>query len=209
MAHPFDPSRAVAFDLGVGRIGMSDGDPYVMVPASALAALAAGQTDARGLGRAMGVKAAGRVAKRLARPAGQSGTMPPSAPVGEALRQAPVETLVEMLGGEIALLGLGNLRAERWGKALLFVLDPCGVDARADDLVLGLIEGALSTASERELGAAVVDRSGRSARILVGNPRAIAFALERSHQGVFFTDILRSLHAMSEPIEGQGSEGRP
>lgn len=209
MAHPFDPSRAVAFDLGAGRIGMSDGDPYVMVPAAALAALAAGQTDARGLGRAMGIKAAGRVAKRLAKPSGQSGTMPPTAPVGEALRQTSLETLVEMLGGEVALLGLGNLRVERWGKALVFVLDPCGVDARADDLVLGLIEGALSTASERELGAAIVDRSGRSARILVGNPRAIAFALERSQQGVFFTDILRSLHAMSEQVDGHGSEGRP
>ncbi len=194
MAPNFDPSRGVAFDLGNGRIELSDGDPYVMVPASALAALAAGQTDARGLGRAMGVKVAGRVAKRLAVPIGRSGTMPPSASQGAAIRQASIETLVEMLGGELALLGLGSLRIERWGKAMLFVLDPCGVDARADEMVLGVIEGALSVATHQEVGATVVDRSGRTTRVLVGNPRAIAFAAERVKEGVFFTDIVRALH---------------
>jgi len=200
MGSSFDPSGSVAFDVGTGRIALSDGDPYVIVPAAALAALAAGQTDARGLGRAIGVKAAARVGRRLGGEAGsgrldRSGTMPPAGAIGDRLRQASAEALVELLGGEIALLGLGNLRLERWGGAMVFVLDPCAMDARADDLVLGVIEGALSIATDREVSAAVVDRSPRAARILVGNPRAIAFAVERAQSGVFFTDIIRDLHA--------------
>lgn len=205
MATSFDPSGGVAFDVGTGRIALSDGDPYVIVPAAALAALAAGQTDARGLGRAMGIKAAGRVGRRLA---GESaagrfdkpGTIPPGGATGDRLRQASAEAMVELLGGEIAVLGLGSLRLERWGHAMVFVLDPCALDARADALVLGVIEGALSIATDREVSAAVVDRSARSARILVGNPRAIAYAVERAQNGDFFTDILRDLHAA--PPEG-------
>jgi hypothetical protein len=207
MAPNFDPSRGVVFDLAEGRIELSDGDPYLMVPVAALSALAAGQTDARGLGRAIGGKVALRVAKRLAMPIGRSGTMPPSATLGAALRQASIETLVELLGGELAILGLGSLRIERWGKAMIFVLDPCGVDARADELVLGVIEGMLSSATEREVSAAVVDRSGKTARVLVGNPRAIAFAMERTRDGTFFTDIVRALHGPGFEDGGQEREG--
>ncbi len=199
MQAKFDPSGSVAFDLSIGRIELSDGDPYLLVPASAIAAIAAGQTDTRGLGRAMGVKVAARVARRLAVPSGRSGTMPPSATLRDALRQAPVEAVAELLGGELALLGLGSLRLERWGQSLVFAFDPCALDPRADALLLGVLEGALSTVTDRDVATTVLERVGRALRVFVGNPRAAAVVSQHVEEGASFTEALRALHEGEAP----------
>jgi hypothetical protein len=195
-APTFDPSRSVSFDLERGHVEMSDGDPHLLVPASALLAIVAGESDARGLGRHMGVALVGRVAARIAKTTGVTGDA-----VRELMRRISLEAMVELLGGELALLGLGNLRVERWGKAMLFVLDPCALDARGDLIFAGILEGALTSVAQREVAAVVVDRSGQNARALVGNISAMAKAEALVHRGVFFTEIVSALH------EGGRDEG--
>ncbi|HSC88589.1 MAG TPA: hypothetical protein VLC09_15005, partial [Polyangiaceae bacterium] len=57
---------------------------------------------------------------------------------GEALSLAG---WTEHVGGQLALLGLGNLSAERWGRAL--VLRVSGSPSDAVELLSGVLEGAL------------------------------------------------------------------
>ena len=110
------------------------------------------------------------------------------------MRGVPLETVVDVLGGELALLGLGSLRVERWGRALLFVLDPCAIDARGNALLAGIFEGALAGLADREVAAVVVDRAGGNARILVGSVAAMARAEALVRRGSFFTEIVTALH---------------
>jgi hypothetical protein len=193
----FDPSRTVAFDLERGHVALSDGEPHLLVPVGPLLSLLGGELDARQLGRHVGVALVGRVAMRFK---DRHGTTP-----RDAIRAASLETVVDLLGGELALLGLGNLRVERWGRAMLFVLDPCALDARADTMVAGIFEGALTSVADREVAAVVVDRAERNVRVLAGSvgPMARAEALVR--RGAFFTEIITALHEDTGRSDGDGS----
>lgn len=179
-------SRAVRFDLDEGRIEIGDRRPHVLVPIEALASLASGAVDMRGFGHGLGAAAAVRAASRL----DPSRSMPPR----DALRAADPQQVLDRLGGELALFGFGNLRTERWGSALLFVFDPCLFDERGDELLLGLVEGAISMATEAPVHALVVDRSPEVARILVGNEHAIEKVRPLAESGEIFTEVIRALH---------------
>jgi hypothetical protein len=188
--HPaFDPSRSVAFDLERGHVALSDGEAQLLVPVGPLLSFIAGELDARKLGRYLGVSVSGRVGARFR----DRGTAP-----RDAIRGAPLETVVELLGGELALLGVGNLRVERWGRALLFVLDPCPLDQRADAFLCGIFEGVLTSVSAREVAAVVVDRADGNVRILVGGVGAMAKVEALVHRGAFFTDVVTALHEDGE-----------
>ena len=84
----FDPWQAVAFDLAHGLVQVDGARGHAIVPAAALAALAAAATpDARGaFGRALGEAMGERAAKRLG---GQ-----------DEVREASAEAVLEHLGGE-------------------------------------------------------------------------------------------------------------
>lgn len=190
LAPSFDPARSVTFDLEQGHVELADGEAQLLLPADALAALLAGESTARGLGRAVGVAAMERVGMRVAgaRDAGTDTRL-----VRDRIRSASLDTIVEMLGGELAVVGIGNLRVERWGNALLFVLDPFVLDERADELLCGVFEGALAGVTDRECAALVVDRSGLQVRVLVSNEVAIARARKLRDGGAFFTAIASKL----------------
>ena len=179
-------SRAVRFDLDQGRIDVGDRRPHVLVPIEALASLASGAVDIRAFAHGLGAAAAVRAAGKLDPSHGKSPR--------EALRAADPQALVDRLGGEFALFGFGNLRTERWGQALLFVFDPCLFDERGDELLLGLIEGAVSMATDAQVQALVVDRSPEVARILVGNQHAIETVRPLAESGEIFTEVIRALH---------------
>ncbi len=178
--------RAVRFDLDVGRIEVGDKRPHVLVPVEALASLVSGAVEIRAFAHGLGAAAAVRAAGKL----DPSRSMPPR----EALRAADPQLLVDRLGGEFALFGFGNLRTERWGQALLFVFDPCIFDERGDELLLGLIEGAVSMATDAPVQALIVDRSPDVARILVGNEHAIEAVRPLAESGEIFTEVIRALH---------------
>ncbi len=193
----FDPAGAISFDLERGRVELRDGEAQLLLPAAAIAGLLSGEGGARALGAAIGVSAIGRAAARISA-RGASRTLN----ARDLLRAAPLEKVVELLGGELSLLGFGSLRVERWGEALLFVIDPCTLDQRADELISGIVEGALESVAERPVTALVVDRSAESVRVLVGNAEAIAKASELCEQRAFFTEIISMLH------EGAPEPGR-
>src|SRR5262245_38721231 len=107
----FDPSKAVTFDLSHGLVHLEGAPSRLLVPSDALVLLAkaAGPEAAAMFGRSLGEAMGRRVASRLAATEGVSST--------------PVEVVVDHLGGELALAGLGSLGLERWGRALVLVVD--------------------------------------------------------------------------------------
>jgi hypothetical protein len=187
MAAPFDSSRAVRFDLRQGTIEFSDRRPHLLVPADDLVALATGGLSARALGQRLGASAMTRAAHRLNPSAGGRSAR-------DIVRASELSSLVDQLGGELALLGLGNLRAECWGDVLLFVFDPCSLPQRGDELLVGAVEGAMSLATDERLKALVVDRSAELARIAVGSFAAISAVETLAKSGELFTEVVRALH---------------
>ena len=117
---PFDPARAVELDLRQGAIRLSDHAPRALVPMSSLLALlhSAGLDAARAFGHRLGEAATARIASRLGSPG--------------AIAGASAEAVVTELGAELALLGLGSLSLERWGRAAVFAVAhaPAGAEAR-------------------------------------------------------------------------------
>ena len=190
-APSFDPTSAVRFDLDRGQIVLSDDEPQLLVPASVLVSLATGAMAARDVGRVLGGTLLARISARLERSAagalGESDTL-------SRFRDASLETVVEWLGCELALTGLGSLAVERWGRALVLVLEPCAIDARADELLEGLVEAALGNLCDADLGAIVVDRSENHARVLVVHAALRERVAEMREAGAGLVDIVQALH---------------
>lgn len=191
-----DLQRPVRFDLSRGEILVSvgrsrvDDEPHVLLPTSVVATLLADAGLARDAGLRVGVSLMERVATRmLSRQEERRGV-----DVRQIVRAQSLEVVVDFLGAELAVLGFGALRIERWGRALLFVLDPCSLSAAQDPFVEGLFEGALASVADRDVHALVVDRTGETARVLIGGESAIERAAPLVAEGQYFTDVIRILH---------------
>lgn len=174
----FDPSYALEFDFGRGQVRMANAGERLVVPSDALLALCQGASEdaVRDFGRRLGTEA-GRA--MLAR-------------VGEAW-QAPLETVLEHLGGELALMGLGSLGLERWGHALVlsFSYSPLG---QGGDLLLGsVLEGAMQRAFGRDVVAVKLMREGDQARFLVAGFDGARKACDWLYQGVPWGEVLTRL----------------
>src|SRR6187431_3768829 len=123
MTPRFDPTRAVIFDLARGQLRDDEGAARLNLPASLVLRLceAAGAGGAGDFARGLGAELGRRVSDRLGAGSGS------------------VEAWAEHLGGQLALLGLGSLRLERWGRAL--VLRVTGVPGEFVPLLGGVLEG--------------------------------------------------------------------
>lgn len=178
----FDPTKAVTFDLAQGLVRLDDNSARLLVPASALLALAkaAGPDASTAFARSLGEPLGERVAQRL------SGT--------DALRAASPDLVIDHLGGEMALVGLGSLSIERWGRALLLVVDrsPLGQDNNA--LLAGVLEGALHRATGRVVRCVLMS-GGVQSRFLVTGEAAAGKAREWLDGGVSWGEVLARLHA--------------
>ena len=154
MAHqlPFNPSSQVRFDIGRGQVSMDGDTSRLLVPAEALLELcrAAGPEATKSFGRRLGTEIGRRVAARLA----------------GGPERASLEAVVEHLGGDMALVGLGSLSVERWGAALVFRVrnSPAG---SADALLAAVLEGALQRALSRDASLVPLERADGSVRLLV------------------------------------------
>src|SRR5689334_2855860 len=111
----FDPAQAVKFDFGTGQVSL-DGAARLLVPPDALLALCrgAGGEAARDFGRRLGTELGRRVSSRI------------------GIDRASVDVVIEHLGGDLALLGLGSLGAERWGRALVLTVKSSPLGSEGD-----------------------------------------------------------------------------
>lgn len=149
---PFDPTAAVRFDLARGQIAVPNSGERVLIPADALLTLCdAADAEARkDFARRLGTEAGRRTAERL----GSSDA-------------ASAEAVVEHLGGDLALMGLGSLELERWGKALVLSVHGSPFGARGDALLAAALEGAIQRAFARDVGVARLARDDARVRFLV------------------------------------------
>jgi len=174
----FDPTAAVRFDLARGQIALPDSGQRVLIPADALLTLcSAAEPEARqDFARRLGTEVGRRVAERLG---------------GAELASA--EAVVEHLGGDLALMGLGSLELERWGRALVlaFVGSPFG--AAGDDLLAAALEGAIQRAFGRDVGVAKLVRDDARARFLVTSRAGAARVRSSLDSGRPWGEVLAEL----------------
>src|SRR5258705_7517598 len=135
---PFDASKAVTFDLSRGQIQKED-EPRLLVSAKALVALcqAAGPDATSTFGHAVGGAIGEAIARRFER-------------AGADTRGASIESVVEHLGGELAVAGFGALSIERWGRALVLVVDRGPSGAEGGKVPAPLLPSAVSKATQGE-----------------------------------------------------------
>src|SRR5262245_58903912 len=133
MAGPtFDPTHTVRFDLQRGSVTAGGGERQVVLGCAALddLVLIAGPEAAAAVGRTMGASLGERAAARLG---GAKG-----------VNAASSETVLAHLGGELSLSGFGVLTIERWGQAMVLVVDRPAV--RDLTFLASILEGAVEAA---------------------------------------------------------------
>lgn len=191
----FDPSKSVTFDLAHGLVHLEGAPSRLLVPAEALGALAraAGPEAAGAFGGAIGEAMGRRVAARL----GEGG-----------VASASVELVVEHLGGELALAGLGSLGIERWGRALVLVVDQSPLGEGGDRVLEAALGSAVQAAAGRSARVALLARDGVRARFLIGGDAAIEKAKRWLDEGVAWGEALVRLHAPSA-VADSGERGEP
>jgi hypothetical protein len=177
MATRFNPSGSVSFDLVRGRVDC--GGEQVLVAADALVDLcrAAGDEAVSDFGRRLGTAIGRRVADRL----------------GDAASSAGLEEVLEHVGGELALVGLGSLGLERWGRALVLTIDGGPFGAQLDRLLGAVLEGALQRAFGRDCQAAKLMRDDRQVRFLIASASAAGKVNQWLGAGVSYGDALTRL----------------
>jgi hypothetical protein len=181
----FDPSKAVTFDLshGLVHVDVEVGAPsQLLVPAAAFGGLvaAAGVEAARAFGRALGDAMGLRVARRLATEGG--------------LREASTDAVIEHLGGELSIAGLGSLSLERWGRALVLVVDQSPLAGPGDALLEQVLESALATASASRVRAVFLERDAVRARFLIAGSEGVEKVRAWLRDGLSWGEALVRLH---------------
>jgi hypothetical protein len=196
------PTQAVTFDLSHGRVGVAGAKPGVLVPADALGALcgAAGPAASGAFGREIGLAMGRRIGVLLAGEAGDATA---------AVRAATLEQVVEALGAEVALAGLGAVELERWGRALVLVVDGSPLGAAGDALLEAVLEAALAAGADRPARVVRLERDGERARFLVTGAGAAERVCEWLRAGVAWPDVVARLHARApgKPAEKRGDGG--
>jgi hypothetical protein len=173
-------SDPVRFDLATGQVRTGEGERLIVIPLSALDELAqtAGVPAANRFARGIGVAIGRRLAHRL-------GSV-------DGVRGASLEAFVSGLALEVALAGWGSLSMERWGKAMVVVVENAPVKEQA--IVAALVEGAIEAAAGREAHGVALAGTG-PARVLVASEKTASRARLWTAEGVSASDVIARLHA--------------
>ncbi|HEX4475025.1 MAG TPA: hypothetical protein VH142_08115 [Polyangiaceae bacterium] len=180
MTERFNPTHAVRFEIGRGRVSIDGSEARLLIPADALGRLCESASDEgiKDFGRRVGTDIGRRVASRL----------------GEG---ASVAAMVEHLGGDLALVGMGSLSVEVWGRALVLnVVDsPLGKDG--DRLLAAVLEGAIQRAMARDAAVVPIERVDGKVRLVVVNPMTASKVRKWLADGVSWGDTLVRLNSQS------------
>ncbi len=193
----FDPSKAVTFDFGSGLVHL-EGAPFrLLVPAKALLSLlsSAGPEAVAAFGQALGEPMGKRVCARFAEQEQSEGEL--------AVRGASLEAMVDHLGGEFSLVGLGALSLERWGHALLMLVDHSPLGGEGDALLEAVLSGALKAATGRDAHAVRLGRDNSRARFLIAGEKAAGKVRAWLADGIGWGEVLARLHSRSTAERGE------
>lgn len=181
MALPqFDANHSVKFDIARGSVELQGAGPRLLVPPDALLDLCrhAGEDALRDFGRRLGTEAGRRMQDLL----------------GKAADTASIEGFVDHLGGNLALLGLGSLSVERWGRALVFVVDGSPLGPAGDTLLAAILEGAVQRCLGRDAHMVAIDRDDKRVRLLATGSSGATRAKALLAQGVKWGEVLSRMH---------------
>jgi hypothetical protein len=177
VASSFDPTHAVRFDLPRGSVRTrGDDDRVLLVPTAALddLVLSASPEAVDTLGLALGSAIGRRAAVRMVDPLGAS-----------------TEQFVAQLAGEAAIAGVGVLSVERWGRALVVLIE----DSPLVGTLLGpIVASAIEAASGRRVWCTLLSRDEHVARILVASERAASRTREWIGSGMGWHEAVGKLH---------------
>lgn len=189
----FDPSKAVTFDLGNGLVHAEGAPSLLLVPGPALAELcaAAGKDATAAFGKAIGEPMGRRLASRFTAPEGEG-----------SVGAASLESVVDHLGGEIAITGLGSLELERWGHALVLVIDHSPLGADGDGLIEAVLAAAMEAATGQRVRTLALAREATRARFLVAGNAAVEKARAWLAGGMSWGEALAKLHSRSPAARG-------
>jgi hypothetical protein len=177
VASSFDPTHAVRFDVPRGSVRTrGDDDRVLLVPTAALddLVLSAAPEAVEALGRALGAAIGRRAASRMGDP-----------------QSASMDSFVEQLAGEAAIAGVGVLSIERWGRALIVVIEDSPL---VGTLLAPIVASAIEAASGRRASCTLLSRDDRAARILVGSERGVSRVREWIASGVGWSEAVGKLH---------------
>ena len=179
----FDPTGAVTFDLSSGNVNLARVSRRVLAPADGLSRLceAAGEEAARGLGLSMGAAMGTRIAWYLRHDGSTDG-----------LAAVSFERFIDHLRGEFALVGLGVVGMELWGKALLMVVRRAAMPV---SFVASVLEGALREATGRPVVCVKLAESDSEMRYLAAGEQGASKVAAWVSQGLFWGDVLVKLQA--------------
>jgi len=192
----------VDFDLSRGRVdrrvdagakGAHD-EQVVLVPVSSLAGLEklAGLELTRQFARSIGVSVGRRVAAKLGS--------------ADGVAKATMESFVSALAGEIAVSGWGALHLERWGRAMVLVVEHA--PALPSGAFAALLEGAVEAAAAREVhavalaGATPASGGGTTARVLIASKKSAEHARRWLVEGAGEAEVIKRLHDESKQNGG-------
>jgi hypothetical protein len=191
----FDLSGIVRFDLERGRVTLRDKSgasdersSRAVVPVDALAALCRTVSPevVVDFGRGIGTDLGRRLAERLDR----------------ELHGASPQLILDALGGEVALLGLGSLRLELWGRALVFAFEqssllqasPGDANDASTRLLAAVLEGAIARGLGRDACVLPIARSHDEVRLLVCSRSAEARVRSWLADGCHYGEALARLN---------------
>jgi hypothetical protein len=181
---PFDASKAVRIDLARGQIQLPDESRGLLLPSGALAALChrADAESVASFARSIGESIGHRVRARITAE-------------GAVVREAPIEVVVEHLSGHWGLVGLGRLELERWGRALVVVLDDVPTEDADERLIAPMLAAALSVAAEAQVHCVRLHRDGARARFAVMSEAGAERVRSSLASGVPWGEALIRVHA--------------
>lgn len=175
---PSNVAATVKFDLPEGTISLDGSSPRLMVPAEALVDLlgASSEEAVYDFGHRIGTELGRRLAAKFADPGRTS-----------------IDAFAAELGDQLAVLGLGNMELERWGRGLIVRFRATSLAGGGEDLLAAIVEGALQRAMARDVRALVVGADEAGIRLLLLNEGAVAKARSWMAEGADFIETLDRL----------------